>query len=386
MSSAATKTTQQMADWAHALNKDNTENNMKYALAILALCASGSSCYFPPQNARAVAVEPTEQRIRTQSDTFKVAFFGDSGNGAGFQQVLDLVKRQQAEMVFHLGDFAYDESNQAAPDIWQKRIDRSLGERFPYFLISGNHDLSQWPKYQKFFADHLKEHSPAICQGQQGPQDLGIKSTCSYRDIFAVLSGIGVVGSNHEAYLEESLRKNAAMPWKLCLWHKNQRDMQGGDKPDEVGWRAYQICQEHGAMIISGHEHSYARTRTLTALGDSAAAHGAAGPFHEIQLAPGKTFVACSGLGGASRRPWNCALHGKQRWWASVFATNYTLINGKQSEGGKCEQIAIDSNQDAEFGVLFIEFNYQGNPMEARGRFITTKDRVVDQFIVTRPF
>jgi hypothetical protein len=202
-----------------------------------------------------------------------------------------------------------------------------------------------------------------------------------------VLSGIGVEGTTeeHERYLEETLTKNRHFPWKICAWHKNQRDMQGGMKRDEVGWRAYQICQNHGAMIITGHEHSYARTRTLSAVGQRELHHGAVGKANRLSLAPGKTFVTCSGLGGHSRRPWNCDQHADEKWWASVFSTNYTLRNGVVIGPKNCaEDEAIYDQENGEFGALFIEFNNLGQENQARGRFVTTKGRVLDDYIISR--
>jgi hypothetical protein len=79
-----------------------------------------------------------------------------------------------------------------------------------------------------------------------------------------------------------------------------------------------------GAMIRTGHEHSYARTRTLTDLGNSGAPHGVTGEMDSVDVAPGKTFVAVSGLGGASLRSYDAALHDGETWWASMYTSNYS--------------------------------------------------------------
>src|SRR5216110_1631698 len=39
--------------------------------------------------------------------------------------------------------------------------------------------------------------------------------------------------------------------WKICSWHKNQRVMQVGGKADEMGWRVYETCKDHGAIIAT---------------------------------------------------------------------------------------------------------------------------------------
>lgn len=315
---------------------------------------------------------------------FKIAIIGDSGKGKGFEQVLQLIKREQAQMVLHVGDLAYNESSASAPKQWNAVVDTVLGPSYPFFIVVGNHDVKHWSIYNKLFQNRLKQLPPNTCIGQNGASDLGVKSSCTYQGVFFVLSGINTIGTGHQTYLRNTLAENRAMPWKICAWHKNQRDMQAGTKTDEVGWEAYQICQQEGAFIVNGHEHSYARTLTLSALGDRKASHGAHGIPEEVSVGPGKTFVACSGLGGASVRPWNCALHDNDSWWASVHAANFTLVNGKVLNEKQCHSQEESNSQSASYGALFIEFNYQGDEHKARGRFITTSNETLDDFIITR--
>jgi predicted phosphodiesterase len=345
------------------------------------------SCYFcsarieDPHAAKPIA---TTQRS-PMPDNFKVAIIGDSGKGEGFARVLRLIKKEEAQMVLHLGDLAYEEGHRNAPLEWNQQVDDNLGRTFPYFILIGNHDVKEWSQYRRLFRGRLTHLPDATCRSAHGDDDLGIKSSCVYNELFFVLSGIGVSDEGHEAYIEGTLANNSAQPWKICAWHKNQRDMQTGTKQDEVGWKAYQICQQAGAIILTGHEHAYGRTRTLTALGKSEADHGVEGIPQEVNVQPGKTFVALSGTGGMSLRPWNCALHDGQSWWASVYSSNYTKINGELFGEKKCQSDeTIGSQRDGEFGALFIEFNYQGNKLKARGRYLTTFGRVLDDFIITR--
>ena len=80
-----------------------------------------------------------------------------------------------------------------------------------------------------------------------------------------VLSGVGTLGSGHVQYMKDALAQSDAT-WKICAWHKNQQAMQVGGKSDEVGWSAYEACREAGALIATGHEHTYERTKTLTSM------------------------------------------------------------------------------------------------------------------------
>ena len=57
-----------------------------------------------------------------------MAFFGDQGRGANARAVLELVKREGASMVLHLGDFDYDD-DPAAFDASENDFKRHRGFR-----------------------------------------------------------------------------------------------------------------------------------------------------------------------------------------------------------------------------------------------------------------
>jgi hypothetical protein len=183
-----------------------------------------------------------------------------------------------------------------------------------------------------------------------------------------VLSGVGTYGREHEPFLRNALDTSSAQH-SLCVWHKNQRDMQVGGKIDEVGWQAYQICAEHGAPVITGHEHSYSRTYALSAVGDRKQRHGASGSASELLLGPGRTFVVVSGLGGESTRPF-FPEHKADSWWASIYAGNFQVMNG-ETRGTK---------PNIDFGVLFISFAVDGDPARARAYFKTVGEEIADEF------
>jgi len=71
---------------------------------------------------------------------FKVAFLGDSGNGAEQRAVLNMVKSFGAAVVIHSGDFDYDDD----PASFENAINAVLGANFPYFATIGNHDEDEW--------------------------------------------------------------------------------------------------------------------------------------------------------------------------------------------------------------------------------------------------
>src|SRR5437764_2670549 len=72
--------------------------------------------------------------------------------------------------------------------------------------------------------------------------------------------------------------------------------MQVGNRPDGVGWGAYEACRKGGAIIATAHEHSYARTRTLS--NTQTQTVDAAWPdANTLRVVPGSTFVFHAGLG-----------------------------------------------------------------------------------------
>jgi hypothetical protein len=317
----------------------------------------------PPPSAAAETGKTLSPTPVEPEPNLRVAFFGDQSVGVSAQSVLQLVAREHAAMIVHAGDLSY---GQADPLGWEAQVNAALGPNFPYLVAIGNHDVDDWPGPVGFAAllnARLARTPGLICNGE-----LGVQSLCRYRGLEVVLSGIGVQGTDHEWFLESMLSRPGAAV-RLCVWHLNQHDMQVGAKTDEVGWSAYRICARHGAPIISGHEHSYARTYTLNAVGDRAREHGWTGLPDLIELGPNSTVVVVAGLGGHSSRT-RTLDHLSDTWWASVYANDFQMQNSRQT----------GTEPTIKFGALFIDFNVEGDARRASAYFKTTDDEVVDRF------
>lgn len=216
----------------------------------------------------------------------------------------------------------------------------------------GNHDVKQWPEYERLITAHQDGISGARCTGRPG-----LSASCVYRGVQLVMSEIGTLGKRvyDEAFIKNELEKSRS-PWKLCLWHKTQHDMQVGAKQDEVGWVAYQACQAAGAIVVTGHEHSYARSRTLTAIGDMVHGHGAVGPLNKVEVGPGRTFVAVSGLGGIQTRKFDTS-HIADGWWGAYFTADRQIVNG--------EVTRMPHEKDG-VGALFLDLGAEGDMKRGR--------------------
>ena len=294
---------------------------------------------------------------------FKVAFIGDTGEGNNFQNVLNLIKAEGADLVLHQGDFSYD-----GVTSWTGKIDSTLGANFPYLGSVGNHDTNNWGDIRSgctasTFAGYFR------CKLDR----IGVTAELgSNNQLYAVTyQGLRIVFANENPgtigadWINQKLSGDPNI-WKICSWHKNQNAMQVGGKGDEVGWGAYENCRTQGAIIATAHEHTYARTKTLTSTQNQTVDPTCSDP-NSVCVSPGRTFVFHSGLGGNSIRNQDRCLpttypYGCKGEWAKIYT----------------------SDQGATYGALFIEFNVNGNPNLAHGYFKAINGQVIDDFFVTK--
>lgn len=282
------------------------------------------------------------------SEPLLVAFIGDQGSGEGARAVLNLIKAEGTDLVLHQGDFDYD----GDPESWDGLITSILGADFPYFASVGNHDVDRFygaDGYQAKLQSRLSKVASADCFG-----DLGVQSACTFNGLFFILSGVGTIpeqpdNPKHVAFIQNQLAQDRSI-WRICSWHKNQRDMQIGLKGDEVGWEPYAACRQGGAIVATGHEHSYERTHLM----GSFESLSVASMESTLRLEKGKSFAFVSGLGGKSIR--NQDQEGP--WWAAIYT----------------------SDQDANYGALFCLFLVDGDPRRASCYFKDVDGKVVDRF------
>lgn len=273
---------------------------------------------------------------------FTVAFIADQGLNNNSKAVLQLIKDENADMVLHQGDFDYKDN----PDAWDQQINDVLGMNFPYFASIGNHDVAAWDDYRQKLQARL-DRIDAKCFG-----NLGVKAACTYKGIFFILSGVGTKDFNHNSYIKKQLAQDNSI-WSICSWHKDQRLMQVGGKHDETGWEVYEECRKGGAIIATGHEHSYSRTYLM----GNFETQSIASTSSTLQIEKGKTFAFVSALGGKSIYPQNNELVANP-WWAAVYTPA----------------------QNANYGALFCIFNVDGNENKAHCYFKDIDGNIADEF------
>lgn len=317
---------------------------------------------------------PSNLNSKETTEELKVAFIADQGINENAKKVLQLIKNEKTDMVIHTGDFGCcnsiikylfgRESYIGTALDWDAQITNILGHNFPYFGTIGNHDGGNWSTYQKLLQQRVDNNLDITCVG-----NLGIKSSCNYKGLFFLLSGAGEIGNNHDSYINDALEKNDSI-WEICSWHKNQKEMQIAGKKDEVGWEPYEECRKGGAIIATGHSHTYSRTKTLTNT-ITQEVHLEWNQPNEIKISKetenqkGSTFVFVSAIGGESIR-------------AQERCKPITYPYGCNNEWAKI----YTSNQNAKPGALFIIFHIDGDPTKAKGYFKNIDNEIIDEFII----
>jgi hypothetical protein len=284
---------------------------------------------------------------------FTIAFIGDQGLGTNAEAVLRLIKNEGADAVLHQGDFDYHDN----PAGWDGQINGILGPDFPYFASVGNHDAMRFygsGGYQEFLATRMNR------LGIPWDGDLGVRSSFHYNGFFILLTAPGTIGTGHAAYIRDRLASDDSV-WRISSWHKNMRLMQVESKTDDTGWDVYEESRIGGAIVATGHDHSYARTHLLSSFQNQTVASTSNTLIlaSDNPITPsdeGRSFAFVSGLGGES-------IYSQTRsgaWWASIYT----------------------SSQGAAYGALFGVFNYQGNPRLAHFYFKNINGTIVDDFYV----
>ncbi|MCA9375470.1 MAG: metallophosphoesterase [Candidatus Doudnabacteria bacterium] len=287
------------------------------------------------------------ERVRpSPPPDFLVAFLGDQSVTQNSRAVLDLVRSEGADLVVHMGDLGYETNGASA---WNDMINEKLGTTFPYVVSIGNHDVAEWSTYEALLEERAARTPGLFCEGE-----LGVNETCQYQGVLIVNSGIGTYGSDHLASLQTGLASQD-VDWKICNWHKNQRLMQVGGKSDETGWEVYDACREAGAIVATGHEHSYSRTYLMSDFATQTLEH----TLSSLTLEPGRTFAFVQGLAGHSIRDEEDNL-GSNPWWAST----YTSDNG------------------ANYGALFCRLHENGDEQSGTCYFKDIDRTVPDAFTV----
>ena len=395
--------------------------------------------------------------------TVKLAIMADAGLNEASLQVLRLVKKEGADAVLHQGDLDYV----GKADAFFARVDAELGPTFPYFILPGNYESKRgkgrtvaWEPYFAMYRERMKRYRDTRCAVFSSRV-----SACAFRDTFSfVTSAIGVNASRltldlrelHAAQrllwnsMPESSGANGAPrsaaattatatatttttftraeggpTFRFCAWHLPLQPFQIGFR-EGVPWMsspqltaAYESCRVAGAGVLTGHEHYYVRSHTITRYAANASniryeistalvsgtIWGANSSRAEvITLAPGSGFALVSGLGGHSVSVPSLGSIQANPHLAGEAVHPHSLVS-KEDPGGKIfyPEItgALDETETSSrkirgtfppgtkakypFGALFCTLT-RARTVTARGvcYFKTISGEVVDRFVLQR--
>lgn len=308
------------------------------------------------------AARPLPSNVTTTPVNLTIAFVGDTGLSSDALAIYALVKNN-AEFMVHLGDFDYCDD----PGLFHEQIDYALGEQFPMVGVIGNHDIPKWSDYEQVLNTHYNGHGAGINPGLVCEGKIGVNYWCMYKGVFFAFSSVGTLcggGYTKYQYHVDELTRNLQIaadlgvrkPWRVCAWHKNQRMYQVGTKKDEVGYGVYDVCKQAGALVMTGHEHSFSRTQAMQVMETQQVAQSCADLSCVYNLT-NATVVSVSGLGGKNRRAPDATLAGLPHW-----ATSYA----------------------DQYGSLFCKFNFNGNADLAYCYFLDVNGAMHDEFFVSR--
>ena len=241
-----------------------------------------------------------------------------------------------------------------------------FGQSFPIFLARGNHDDGTWSGFKSEAANHLGGATRTA-----GSHDAAYKTVFKGLTIVNIKKGDTAITINNLFGADDHI-------WRVCGWHQNQNKMQVGAKGDEMGWEVYEACRKKGAIIISGHEHSYHRTKSLTNTKtqtiDSTCSSGSSLCVGAATAGKERTFVAVVGTGGTG-------LRSQVRCTPSSTSPPYASLS--TDTGCPIWASIYTSTQKAKFGALFITFNVDGNTKKARAYFKDIGGKTIDTFDIT---
>jgi len=248
----------------------------------------------------------------------KVAFIADQGTSKNAKRVLQLIAAENAELLLIQGDLGY---KRKAATKWVANLNEILGPDFPILAVVGNHENFEWNLYKRVLKERINRIPKLSCDG-----DIGVKALCTY-DVLSVVQvapGINeVIGvqakDKYPQFILDSFNGNPSK-WRICSWHKNQTLMQIGGKRNETGWGVYEACLSSGAIVATGHAHSYSRTHLLSSFEFQTVVH----TNNHLELVEGQSFAFVNGLGGKKVR--NQKTDGD--WWAARYSRTQHAKHG----------------------------------------------------------
>eukprot|EP00928_Gymnodinium_smaydae_P034490 TRINITY_DN24424_c0_g1_i1.p1 TRINITY_DN24424_c0_g1~~TRINITY_DN24424_c0_g1_i1.p1 ORF type:complete len:500 (-),score=42.91 TRINITY_DN24424_c0_g1_i1:101-1600(-) len=303
------------------------------------------------------------------------AFVGDTDLD-NVEHVYNLIRGEHVDGVLLNGDMDY----WGTASDWDRLYQKYLAG-VPFYVTVGNHETWTWRDYQDLTAKRWSEAGVNECRGS-----IGVRNICTHKGIGLLLSGAGsgCGGSHptHTPFFADTLKEFADndVIWRICAFHKPEESMTLGATTARVGYDKYELCRQHGSIVITSHSHLYGRTHELSMIGSqtrrvSRKVFPGSGPDSSLIVGNGTTFAVITGLGGGTLESGDQALL-QDAVWAATWDNSKYLAPG--------QEVHLDPADNIDFGAFFCTFHVNGDPRLARCYFKDIQGRVVDDFYVRR--
>ncbi|KAL6635956.1 hypothetical protein LY90DRAFT_667955 [Neocallimastix californiae] len=317
----------------------------------------------------------TDEQLNSFSygaEEFKLAIIGDSGAEKESKEVMKLTSY---DALLHLGDYDYE----CSP---HKYFDTILDSKrsYKFMGIIGNHEgNSQCHNTLDEYANLLyKEMTSSKNSGVQCEfSSSKVMWVCIYKNMRIIGLSPDITGTDSKSEQLEFLKKHldgAKEDWKVCAWHYYDKYYHTGKYPEDSNRNAvsgdgesfYDYCKDHGAIILSAHDHVYARTYVMSKFKSPVIDdYDKDSDGSIVQIRQGATLNILNGVGGYEMY----IEQGKEKdysHWQKKYA------KGRNGENAK------------RYGGLFCQFNYGGNNKKAYCELlrINSSEELFDSFYI----
>lgn len=235
-------------------------------------CLAVSACQVLPENPPGVQGLPASEKPRASgSRAVHFTAAGDIGMGGGARKVLDVIAALKPDLNLALGDLSY---RAGAEQAFCDMVTAKLGREFPYELIAGNHESDGHDGDIGNFAKCLPNRLAGL-KGTYGIQwYVDVPQERPLVRFILISPGIKFPGGNPLDYSKGSDRwawteaaidgaRTAGIPWTVVGLHTPCFSMgHYGCQPGEQ--LTNMLVSKNVDLVLTGHEHSYQRTRQLT--------------------------------------------------------------------------------------------------------------------------
>jgi hypothetical protein len=203
----------------------------------------------------------------TNSFTFTAA--GDYGFGSDITATLKLIPRLQPDFHLALGDLKYE--NPLSESQWCDYVKSNVGEKFPFLLISGNHE----DDYGK--DGHITNFAKCLPDRIGVTGDYARQFYFDYRGLarFILISPDLTINEKHYYYGDNNANyqwvaetideaRSAGIPWVIVGMHKSCLSM--GEYYCHIYADLFNLLIDKKVdLVLQAHEHSYQRSKQLAA-------------------------------------------------------------------------------------------------------------------------